>query len=158
MDIASISSAYTAIKAIKEIGSTLLNAKIDAEAKQRVSDFVEKLGSVQDALFYIREELIKVQDENQNLKAKIKNLEEKLQIKEKLTYEKSYYWLNDNGAKSGPYCQRCYDVKNNLVHLQGGQNDTWWCYECKVNFYGPNYQAPQPRQRNNSNKNWMDRY
>ncbi len=42
MDIASISSAYTAIKAIKEIGSTLLNAKIDAEAKQRVSDFVEK--------------------------------------------------------------------------------------------------------------------
>jgi len=82
MDIASISSAYSAIKAIKEIGSTLLNAKIDAEAKQRVSDFIEKLGSVQDALFYIREELIKVQDENQNLKVKLKNLEEKLQIKE----------------------------------------------------------------------------
>ena len=53
MDIASISTAYTAIKAIKDIGNTLLNAKIDSEAKQRVSEFVEKLGSVHDALFYI---------------------------------------------------------------------------------------------------------
>jgi BMFP domain-containing protein YqiC len=149
MDIASISSAYTAIKTIKEIGNTLLNAKIDSEAKHRVSEFVEKLGSVQDALFYIREELIKVQDENQNLKAKIKNLEDKLQIKEKLTYEKSYYWLDDKGLRSGPFCQRCYDVSGNLVHLQGGKNDVWQCYECKAPFYGPNYQPPQPRPRSN---------
>lgn len=146
MDIASISTAYTAIKAIKELGGTLLNAKIDAEAKQRVSDFVEKLGNVQDALFYIREELIKVQDENQNLKSKIKNLEEKLRIKDKLIYEKSYYWLDDNGVKSGPFCQRCYDVNSNLVHLQGGNNDAWHCSECKASFYGPNYHQPQPRQ------------
>lgn len=150
MDITSITSAYTAIKAIKEIGGTLLNAKIDAEAKQRISEVVDKLGSVQDALFYIREELIKIQDENQNLKAKIKSLEEKLKIKGKLTYEKSYYWINDDGTKSGPFCQRCYDVNGNLVHLQGGNNDAWHCCECKASFYGPNYQPQQPRSRRSS--------
>ena len=150
MDIASISTAYTAIKAIKDIGNTLLNEKIDSEAKQRVSEFVEKLGSVHDALFYIREELIKVQDENQSLKSKIKSLEEKLQIKDKLIYEKSYYWLEDNGVRSGPFCQRCYDVKGILVHLQGGKNDTWHCYDCKVNFCGPNYQPPPQRQSSSS--------
>jgi hypothetical protein len=37
MDIATITGAYTAIKAIKEIGSSLLDAKIDSEAKQRAS-------------------------------------------------------------------------------------------------------------------------
>lgn len=148
MDITSISTAYTSIKAIKEIGGALLNAKIDSDAKQKVSEVVEKLGNIQDTLFYIREELIKVQDENQNLKTKIKSLEEELQVKEKLTFDKSYYWLNEEDTKKGPFCQRCYDVNHILVHLQNGKNDIWYCFECKATFYGPNYTpSPPPRRQ-----------
>ncbi len=54
MDLSTISSAYSALKTIKELGSSLLDAKIDHEAKQRINELISKLGDIQDTLFYIR--------------------------------------------------------------------------------------------------------
>lgn len=147
MDITTISSAYTSLKTIKEIGSSLLDAKIDAEAKARVAEVIEKLGRVQEALFFIREELIRVQDENQVLKRQIADLEKKLEQRGNVTYEKPSYWIIEGEKRDGPFCQRCYDVDNNLVRLQGGKNDMWRCYECRHTVYGPNYKPPAPRPR-----------
>ncbi len=151
MDISTISSAYSAVKAIKDIGSSLLDAKIDAEAKQRVSEVLEKLGGVQDTLFYMREELLRVQDENHSLKKQIKDLNEKLTQKERLQYIKPSYWLVDGEEKDGPYCQKCYDANQMLIRLQGGRNDVWSCHECKSTYYGPCYSRPKPRPKPN---NW----
>jgi len=144
MDMATIVSAYSAVKNIKEIGEVLLNAKIDADSKQRVTEVIEKLGGIQDTLFYIREELLKVQEENHNLKVQVKQLEEKLQQKGKLQYIKPSYWVVEGETGDGPFCQRCYDAESKLVRLQEGSRDFWNCRECKNNYHGPNYTPPKP--------------
>ena len=143
MDISSISSAYSALKAIKEISGGLLSAKIDAESKKQLSEVLERLGAVQDTLFYMREELLKLQEANRVQKEHIRKLEEKISIDKKLTWIKPSYWLVEDDKKDGPFCQRCYDVNKNLVRLQGGKNDVWVCHECKTKYFGPNYEPPK---------------
>lgn len=155
MDIGTISSAYSAVKAIKELGNSLLDAKIDSEARQRVTEALYKLGEIQDALFYVREDLLRVQEENHALKEKIKQLEDKLEEKEKVIYEKPSYWTIDGENKDGPFCQKCYDADRKLIRLQGGKNDVWSCHECRGIFHGPNYTPPKVRQPKGGS--WMSR-
>lgn len=151
MDIGTISSAYSAVKTIKELGSSLLEAKIDAESKQRVTEVLETLGGVQDTLFFIREELLKAQDKNHGLKEKVKELEKKLEEKGKIQYEKPSYWVIENECKDGPFCQKCYDANQMLIRLQGGNNDIWSCHECKSTYYGPGYISPSRRVNRSRN-------
>ncbi|WP_279485805.1 hypothetical protein [Aeromonas veronii] len=68
MDITAITSAYTAIKSIKDIGKLVLDAKVDSEVSEKIQASIEKLGDVQDTLFYIREELLSQQEEKERLK------------------------------------------------------------------------------------------
>ncbi|MGH1359912.1 MAG: hypothetical protein ACRBC3_14200 [Burkholderiaceae bacterium] len=71
MDIASITAAYEGLRAGKGILKSLYELKIDADAKARVDDVLLKLGDAQDALFSMREELFRLQTDNQELKEKI---------------------------------------------------------------------------------------
>lgn len=48
----------------KELVTGYFDAKTDAAAKPKVQDALEKLGTVQDTLFQLREELSRLQDEN----------------------------------------------------------------------------------------------
>jgi len=146
MDIGSISAAYSAIKAIKDIGSDLLGGKVDAEVKQRVADVLEKLAGVQDTLFFVREELLRIQDEKYELKNRIRQLEHEIEERGRVVYEKPSYWIDDGRERDGPFCQRCYDVDKLLVRLQGGRNDQWACRECNGTYYGPNFVRPKPRR------------
>jgi len=161
MDIGTISSAYSAVKAIKELGAALLDEKIGSEARLKIAEVMDRLGKVQDTLFHIREELVQFQEENHALKEKISNLEERLEEKGKIKYEKPSYWIVDDGSKDGPFCQRCYDSENNLVRLQGGKNDTWVCYACKSIFHGPNYTPPKSRRvihKGIRGRSWLSDY
>jgi ribosomal protein L37AE/L43A len=156
MDIASFSSAYSAIKTIKEISGVLLDSKISSEAKTRVNEALEKLGNVQDTLFYIREELIKTQDENHTLKENVRELKQKLDEKGKVKYSKPSYWVVEGDAKDGPFCQKCYDVDNKLVRLQGGNNDEWHCKSCEAYYRGDSYKPIDPTVslRGSHRKRW----
>jgi hypothetical protein len=147
MDITTITTAYTALKSIKEIGGGLLQAKIDSDSKKKVNEVLDKLGTVQDTLFYIREELLKLQDDKQALKKTISELEEKLSIKSKLVYEKPSYWMQENDSRIGPFCQRCYDAEQKLIRLQGGKNDSWKCMQCNSKYHGPKYRSPNFRPK-----------
>ena len=75
MDIASITAAYNGLKIGKEILTGLLEAKIESEAKGKVTEALGKLGAVQDTLFELREELFKHQSENETLRKKIAQYE-----------------------------------------------------------------------------------
>jgi regulator of replication initiation timing len=73
MDIA---SAYTGIKFIKDSLLFILNAKIESTVKEKINEVLEKLGAVQDTLFYLREELSQLQTENYGLKEKLNAAED----------------------------------------------------------------------------------
>jgi predicted RNA-binding Zn-ribbon protein involved in translation (DUF1610 family) len=71
MDAASIIGAYQGLKAAKEILSAAFDAKVDAEAKPKVLEALQKLGDAQDTLFALRDELFSLQESNNQLKQQL---------------------------------------------------------------------------------------
>lgn len=98
-------------------------AKILKEAG-KIDEYTKILELLQENLD--RQKIIICQEE------KIKGLEEKIKIKGEILLKNNAYWLNEKG----PYCPRCYDVKNILVsifpRLPGRLEHS--CSECKNNF------------------------
>lgn len=76
MDIATISGAYEGLKLGKELLKSVYNSKVEADAKEKIDQVLHKLGEAQDALFSMREELFRLQEDNQNLR-KAADLEER---------------------------------------------------------------------------------
>ena len=67
--------AYTGLKAAKETFDFLLSTKIEAESRTKVLEALRILGDAQDQLFQLREELFRLQSENQALKTQISKAE-----------------------------------------------------------------------------------
>ena len=109
----------------------------------------------QEKIIELRETAIDLQEENQTLKVKIQQLQEKLDKKEALIWEKPFYWLEN---KDGPFCQKYFDDQQKLIRLQGGDNDQWFCYVCKTEYHGTNYKYEPSIQVVKSRRSWMEGY
>ncbi|WP_286694593.1 hypothetical protein [Spongiibacter sp. UBA1325] len=68
MDIALISASYEGLKIGKAALQSLFDAKVDSEAKEKIDLVLQKLGDAQDTLFSMREELFRLQEENERLR------------------------------------------------------------------------------------------
>ncbi|MBW2097086.1 MAG: hypothetical protein JRI80_19695 [Deltaproteobacteria bacterium] len=90
-----------------------------------------------------REEVLQTQEENQNLRQEVAELKKALEIKEKLSHDGSVYWLGEGEKREGPFCQRCKDVDEKLVHLQRTRELLWFCLECKSTYVPPGYEPPE---------------
>src|SRR5690554_5746970 len=122
-DIATIAAALGSLKTatdiarlIKDSGASLEQAEIKLQIAELIS-----------ALAEARIEIASVQSDLVAKDIEIRALKEKLENKQKMVWEKPYYWLLDGGNRDGPYCQRCYDVEQNLVRLQGSGKSGWSC-------------------------------
>lgn len=95
---------------------------------------------LQEVAMELRQQGVQLQQENVNLKLemldlkeKLHNLQEALKIKGNLRWESPVYWLIiEDGTKDGPYCQRCWDVENQLVRIHRIDYG-WQCHQCTVN-------------------------
>ena len=95
----------------------------------------------QEQISRLRESSLELQEENLELKQTIKRLEDSIEMKSIVKWEKPSYWTYHGKEKDGPFCQRCYDSDEKLIRLQGGNNDTWSCMQCEKIFRGPVYTA-----------------
>ena len=109
--LTSIQAITSMVKAIKDSGATL----DAAEAKLKFAEIIEALA---DAKMQIASTNDVILEKDQT----IRELQEKLELKDNVVYEEPCYWKVDGEHKDGPYCQRCYDVDKRLVRLQGGEN------------------------------------
>lgn len=98
---------------------------------------------LQERLVHLREEAVSLQEENLALKETIKSLEASLNIEGEIDFDGSVYWRTDqsSGARAGPYCQRCYDIDQQLVRLQSHHykwehedHYSWQCRACEKSF------------------------
>ncbi|MDP3517163.1 MAG: hypothetical protein Q8S94_08345 [Pseudohongiella sp.] len=71
MDLVLISSAYNGLKVAKDIFSGFKDLQVETAALERINDAVKKVGEAQDAIFMLREELFRLQEENNYLKQQI---------------------------------------------------------------------------------------
>ena len=58
-----------------------------------------------------------------------------------LLFERSCYWKQVGDQKEGPYCQVCWDTKQQLVHLQQDEEKGWQCKVCN-NTFGDEESSP----------------
>ena len=88
----------------------------------------------QEKIMALREAALELQEDNIELKKKIKALEEAMEVKNKIRYEKPYYWMIDGDKREGPFCQQCFDKEKLLIRLQEAETGMWNCKTCN-NFY-----------------------
>lgn len=85
----------------------------------------------------LREAVLELQEENQESKKEIGKLRKKLEVSKKLNFDGSVYRM-EGKEKEGPFCQRCYDVDQNLVRLQvnplGHGLSEWYCKAFEKSF------------------------
>ena len=90
----------------------------------------------QEKIIELREHALSLQEENQELKAKLQMLEEQMAIDKNLDFESGVYWMKkEDGTRDGPYCQRCWDADQKLIRLQLQPNSTHYrCFECRHSY------------------------
>jgi len=100
-----------------------------------IVDLIKKGATVeaQERIMELREAVIALRDENFSLRQQVLSLEEELRIKGQLKFEQTVYWLLEDKEKTGPFCQRCYDIDKKLSRLQD-YGRTWYCVACKQGY------------------------
>ena len=107
-----------------------------------IVDLIKKGATVeaQEKIMELRESALELQEENIALKAKIKELENALDVIQHLEYTGHVYWRwleNEAGDyldKDGPFCQVCNDTNNMLVRLYDSADGWWKCKHCKNTY------------------------
>lgn len=138
MDIALIGAAYTGLKFAKDSLQVALGYKIEAETRGQITAALEKLGSAQDTLFELREELFRLQTENDGLRQQLK-------ARDDWEVQKAQYKLQETPGGAVVYeaagppkhyaCPSCF-AKGTIQFLQdrrvvGGAFD---CPGCKAAY------------------------
>ena len=130
VDLTLFSAALSSVQTAREIAKLLKESDLSlekAEQKSRLADLIYALADLKSELAEIQQQVID-RDE------KIKQLEETLQTKRDLEWERPYYWLQKEGNKEGPFCQCCYDQEKKLIRLQGHQGGHWMCKVCNNSY------------------------
>ncbi len=80
---------------------------------------------VQNQLLVMQKRLMDLEKENSELR-------EKLRIQDEIVFENNVYWLKTKrGSKEGPFCSRCWDGKEKLIHMHK-DGDSWFCPACGI--------------------------
>jgi hypothetical protein len=114
-DISSIAAGISSVKLAMDLAKGIKDASTalaDAEVKFKVAELMTTIADV-------KIHLIDAQDENNDLKLKIKALETLLKQKDDVTFRDGYYYLANpkEGKPDGPFCSNCYSIKDTLSLL-----------------------------------------
>jgi len=134
-DISVIASILGSVKTATEIAKLLKDSDLSlekAEMKLKLADLISALADARIETAEIQS-LIAEKDE------RMKQLQEDLETKANIRYEKPYYWLGEGDQRDGPFCQHCFDKGGKLVRLQGCGNGYWDCKVCKNNYTDSSY-------------------
>ena len=138
MDIASIASAYEGLKLGKSILKAIYESKVEADAKEKIDEVMSKLGEAQDTLFSMREELFRLQSDNESLKKKISEADD-------WNSKQSQYELTETSGGAVVYefkgtpkhfiCPSCFSKKTVEI-LQDNRtlSGKYRCVACKAEF------------------------
>ncbi|WP_086482101.1 hypothetical protein [Oceanospirillum sanctuarii] len=114
-DLGAISAGITSIKVAIDLAKELKGATSaikDAEIKLKIAELLEAMSEV-------KIQLVEAQDENLELKQKIKELQSALARQDEVVFRDGYYYLAEpqDGKAEGPFCSNCYSSNNHLSLL-----------------------------------------
>jgi hypothetical protein len=75
-----------------------------------------------------QKDLLEMQKKIFDLENENKDLKEKLELKEKINFDRNSYWIE----KDGPFCTCCWDDSRKTVRMQPGGNPAFYsCPKCE---------------------------
>jgi len=143
-----------AVSSLNAILNLLKNAK-DAQLAMNISSEVANL---QGKLIDVRQQALKIQDENQQLRDEIRDLKRAAEDENSFQFLHGVYWktsdslslrVDEHGDRirevhwDGPFCPKCKDVDHKKVRLKRtGQTaaNEHLVWECEA--HGGEYEAP----------------
>lgn len=149
IDIATISAAFQSLNLAKGLLNAAYDAKVDSDAKVKISEALERLGQAQDGMFTLREELNRLQNEREELQRKLQALESWS------TRTKDYELTQTSGGavvnqfKGSPLhyaCPGCFN-KQEIHPLQDNRTDSgkYRCTGCGAEYpVNPKALSPLP--------------
>lgn len=120
--IAEMSAAITAVKAVKDSAKYLADVSKSYDQVELRLKIVELVGQVTD------------------LSDELNGLRQKLGVRESVNYVDGLYWKIGEENKGDPYCARCMEADDKLVHMMAGEETAgpmsegyffWGCISCK---------------------------
>lgn len=110
---------------------------------KEVAELVQKADNIElyRRILDLQKEALEEQEGKLQLQARIRALEKRLDLGERLTARNNAYWLAEgDGSEDGPFCTVCWDQKDRLVRLHNvdakGQGI---CHGCGTGTY---YDSP----------------
>ncbi len=149
MDIASLKLAYDGLKSAKEIFTAFEDLKSKSESLSKVNEAVKQVGLAQDILYDVREELFKLQEDNNNLRKQFSEHEAwelKLSRYELVKTEGGAIVYKSREGVEHFICPSCV-VKKEIHPLQDGRlaSGTFDCPGCDKGFPINRRQSVSPR-------------
>jgi len=139
-DIALIGSILGSIKTATDIAKIIKESNLSLEKAEVNYKLAELIGALAEAKLQVAE----VQEALIVKGNRIRELEATLEVRERLTWDPPYYWLDEGGKREGPYCQQCYDSGTKRIRLQGHGDGSWICRTCENHYFDKIYRDPRP--------------
>ena len=105
----------------------------------READKIEQFQVILEA----QQSLMDMQHKLHSLEKENSQLKDKLELKAKMIYKESVYWIKGNNVDDGPYCSGCFDDKSGAIRLKP-VNDWPGEYTCPICKTG--YSIPSQRK------------
>ena len=139
MDLASIGAAYTGLKFAKDALQVVLASKVEAETRTKVADALERLGAAQDTLFDLREELFRLQSENERLRNEVKARDDWESLKADFPMTSTPGGAVVRVSAQEPkyfFCPTCFVTHHEPHPLQNRRvaSGVWDCPRCKTPY------------------------
>ena len=91
-----------------------------------------------DKILELRQMLLTAQEENIQLRERVRQLEATTGPSQKVIFDKGVYWTLNGGVRQGPFCPACQDKSAKLVRLHYAHTGTpgvyWVCKSCQQNW------------------------
>lgn len=157
-----IAGAISAFKAVKDLGKTIFDAKVDSDVQAKVLDVMTKIGEAQDTMYALREENIKLQGENERLTREAAGADEwARKIAQFVLLETAGGAVVFQNTGEPPYfaCPNCVNQKR-IVPLQDNRtmSGKYRCVACEAEYpIKPQSRATRPDSQGHDPYNWMAR-
>ena len=134
-DIATFSTILSSVKTATEIAKLLRDSNLSIEKAEAKLKLAELVNSLADAKL----ELAQLQEVMLGKDRRIQELEESLNLKEKLTWRDPVYYLETKDSEEGPFCPQCYDNNQKVIRLQTFEEGHWHCMTCDKDFFSQSF-------------------
>jgi len=85
---------------------------------------------LQEKIMELREQALALQEDNQRLRVRVAELEQKLTTDNSMDFRKPFYF---RAADEDPFCPVCWEKDKTAIHLKGPSGNAEWhsCPVCK---------------------------